>query len=173
MTKKRLIILVTIIVFLVVPLVSFIIYSAFFTPPEQIGKEIKYVDKDTGEEVSTFEGVSPERDGNTSVLLLGMGPLNDDLLKTHFIFVKEQIDTYSKTRLNSAFDKIALLPAGYTQDDDGTITGNLRLGIDDQNIVPITIYSSLITGDVRVVIGDPQNKFGGQYDSGTTTFYAD
>lgn len=173
MTRNRLIVLIIIIAFLVLPLLSFIVYSAFFKPPEQIGKEITYVDKDTGENVQTFEGVNPENDGNPSIVMLGLEPLNNDLVKSHFIFVKEQIDTYSTTRLNNRFDTIALLPSGYSKAEDGTITGNLRLGKDDQNIVHITIYSSIYTGEVRVVIGDPQNKFGGEYDSGTTTFYAD
>jgi hypothetical protein len=170
--SRRKIIILLLLIFVVLPLVSFGLYLIFGGGKSNTtGQEVTYIDKDTEEQVSTFEGVNKESVGNTEVLLLGLTPLNNDLLKFQYNFVREQIGEYAKVRLNNTYDIIALLPESY-RNNKGVISGLLRLGKEGNTTVPITITSSN-RGDVRVIIDDPENKFGGQYDSGMVSFYGD
>lgn len=170
--SRRKIIIILLLVFVALPLVSFGLYLIFSERGSNTtGQEVIYIDKDTNEQVSTFEGVNEESVGNTEVLLLGMTPLNNDLLKFQYNFVREQIGEYAKNRLNNAYDTIALLPESY-RNHKGVISGSLRLGKEGSTTVPITI-KYFDTGDIQVIIDDPENKFGGKYDSGLTSFYGD
>jgi len=164
MTRRKLII-IFLIIFLVLPLIAFVIFAAFFKP-DSTGQETAYKDKDTGETVSTFSGVEPEQEGNPDILILGLTPLSTDILRAHFVFIKDSINDYSNERLKGAYDTVALLPEGYTNDENGNITGFLRLGKEGNLTVPIHITASRFTGEARVIIEDPENRFGGQFDSG-------
>jgi len=172
MTRRRLIIIL-LLVFIVLPLISFIIYLSLNGGRATVGQEVTYKDKDTGETVSTFSGVQEESEGNPDVLILGLTELNSDVLKVHFNFIRDSINTYSNERLKGAYKVIAFLPNDYKSDGQGNISSTLRLGEEGSVTVPIKITASRYTGEVRVVIEDPENKFGGQYDSGINVFTAD
>jgi hypothetical protein len=171
--SRRKIIIFLLILFVILPLISFGLYLIFGSNRSQVtGREEVYVDKDSGETVSTFEGINPETEGNTEVLLLGITRLNEDLLKPHYSFVKEHLNIYARTRLDNKYDTLTLLSQGYTMKNE-TITGLFRLGKGGNKTVPVSITASDTTGAVRLIIDDPNNEFGGRYDSGTEIFGAD
>ena len=163
MKRRAVLIGVAVVVFVILPVVFYILYLLFWQPKSTESTVVQYTDKDTGEVVDTFTNVVPESDGNSDITILGLVKLNEDTYsRSQFLFIKNAINTYVIENLNKKYKLVALLPESYVN-TNGTITALLRLG--EEATIPITIVAR-DTGESRVTISDPENKHGGVFDTG-------
>jgi hypothetical protein len=171
--RSRIVLIVIGVIFIVIPIIGFIIYSLFFADTSrQQGTVEKYVDQDTGEVVESYSDLYGEQEEGAGVILLGLEPLANDMFYVQFNFIRDELGTYSTEKLGGRFSPIVVLPTGYSHEGRGNISGSLRLGEGDENIVPFEILA-LENGTTRLIVRDPDGKYGGEYDSGIKVFVAD
>jgi len=173
MTKKRIVIILSIIAFGTLILIS-IYYATHKEDPSQAylkdAVQITH-DIDTGELITVDPNLTSQTEGTRTVAILGVNKLvEENVLQEQISFVKDKLNEFSKQRLQNKYDTITIRPEGLVNNDD-VITTTIRLG-QSEEILPITITASRF-GPTRIVIEDPSNKYGGQYDSGEVVFGAD
>lgn len=130
------------------------------------------VDRDTGESaVLDDPNLSDQATEDKGVVIFGLEELAvKGVLRVQLVYIKEKIAEYASSRLKGAFESVTVRPQDL-KEKDGVFTSSLRLGQTDE-LVPIVITADF-SGRTRVVINDPQNKYGGTYDSGVKVFTAD
>lgn len=171
MRDRRTLAIILVLVFVVVPVIVFILYLLFWQPKSPEVVLTQYTDKDTGEVIDSYSNIYPEKYGNSSINILGLVKLNQDTYsREQFLFIKDSIVQYGTENLKGKYSLLVVLPEPYVN-NGGNITTRLRLGEGDES-VPITV-TALSSGETRVVITDPENKYGGSYDSGVFTVLAD
>lgn len=170
MINRRLVIIILIGVFVVVPLVLFGLYEAFWKGSSSGNQNpVVVTDRDTGEQVTFDPNKAPDTDGTPGISILGISQFYDDnLIPSQIKFFQDQVGAYSKNSLKSKYSTITVVPEFYVNDGKGTITGKLRLGQGD-DLVPFT-FTAKNTGETQLIIQDSANKYGGNFDSGLTTF---
>jgi len=169
MINRRLLIIIGVIVFLVAPLVLFGLYEAFWKGDSGSSQAAVVVtDKDTGEQVVLDPNRGPDTDGTAGVTILGAQPLSDDVLPEQVDFFKTQVGDYWTNTLKKKFSTLTVVPEDYKNDGNGTITGKLRLGQGDDFVS--FVFTAKDSGETELVITDDAHKYGGDFDSGLTTF---
>ncbi|HJM04486.1 MAG TPA: hypothetical protein QF549_02535 [Candidatus Saccharimonadaceae bacterium] len=129
------------------------------------------IDQDTGERLIDDPHLVDQTVEGETIILLGSEPLIESgIFNSQLIIVREELTKFVNTRLNGEYSSITLRPQELVT-EDGVTSGTIRLGSGDI-ILPITI-TSLVTGETRVVIEDPENSFGGNFDSGEILVYGD
>lgn len=129
------------------------------------------VDQDTGETVVDDPNLTPHPDGNTGVTLLGLeGVVKQGILDGQLQFIKEELARFYSERLNDTYKTLTIRPQELTK-TNSVITSKLRLG-DSNILLPIEI-TAFNDGQTRLIIRDPSNQVGGDFDSGDVTFYGD
>jgi len=174
MTRKR----IVIISLIVLAIIGLIIWAIAATQPKEdpsqnyLKDAVTFtVDEDTGERVSDDPNLTDQSTDNRTVIVLGIEELiNRNIVNAQIDYVKDTLNTYSKERLKNAYETITIRPQGLTY-TDGVITTTIRLG-QTETVLPISM-TLINTGETRVVVSDPDNKFGGTFDSGGTNLSAD
>ena len=173
MTKKRIIIIVSVILLVGIIAIA-VYYSSHKEDPTQayLKDAVKIThDIDTGELVTEDPNLANQTEDNRTIVILGIDKLvEENVLQEQINFVKDKLNEFSKQRLKNAYSTITIRPEGLVNNDD-VITTTIRLGQSNE-ILPITITASRF-GSTRIVIQDPDNKHGGQYDSGEVVFGAE
>jgi len=174
MNRKR----IVIISLIVLAIIGLIIWAIVATQPKEdpsqnyLKDAVTFtVDEDTGERVSDDPNLTDQSTDNRVVIILGVEELvSRDIVNAQIDYVKDTLNTYSKERLKNAYETITIRPQGLTY-ADGVITTTIRLG-QTETVLPISM-TLINTGETRVVVSDPDNKFGGTFDSGETNLSAD
>lgn len=129
------------------------------------------VDKDTGERLTNDPNLSGQTEEASAVTVLGV----EELVRLRIVdkqidFAKEKIRAFSKERLGDKFATITIRPQGLTYENNILVT-TIRLGQGDE-LLPI-LFTASPFGETRLVINDPENKYGGIYDTGEVVFGAE
>jgi hypothetical protein len=172
MINRRLVIIILVGVFVVVPLVLFGLYEAFWKGGSSSSQNpVVITDKDTGEQVVFDPNKAPDTDGTAGVTILGAQQLYDGVVPQQASFFQAQVGDYWAGVLKKQYQTLTIVPDGYNNDGNGTITGRLRLG--QGNAFVSFVFTAKNTGETELVITDDSHKYGGNFDSGLTTFGAD
>ena len=174
MNRKKVLIIVGVIL-LIVAIIAIIVKT---TTPKEDPKQAYLksaiqttIDKDTGAKITSDPNLGPQSEEARSVTILGMEPvIKAGALGEQVDFIKDAINTFSEKQLKSKYKTITIRPQDLVTTDGVTLT-SIRLGQSDE-ILPITITAKN-TGETQVVVDDPENKYGGKYDSGLNVFSAD
>ena len=173
MDRKRKIIIIVTIAVLAVALIIAIIFKAI-SPTEDpkkayLDSAIKTtIDKDTGDQITVDPNLGPQTDEARTVTILGMEAIVRTIyLSDQINYIKDAINTFSKERLDNKYETITIRPQDLLT-NEGVTTTTIRLGQSDE-ILPIKIIANDI-GETQVIISDPQNKYGGIYESKFTVF---
>ncbi len=174
--KRRRIIIILVIVLFVLPLV---LIGLFYSAQRQ-GSPEKYIeehairftrDVDTKEVIQSDPNKTPEGSGNAGVVVLGLEELvKNGVLPLQMIAIREAFGEFAKERLDGKYDSITVRPQDMTI-QNGVFTTTLRVGQTD-TLLPLTITAKN-TGETSIYIDDPANEFGGPYDSGIKNITAD
>lgn len=170
--RTRLIVILILAFFVIVPIIIFAIIKAGEEKPLPI---TEVTDKDTGQVVTYDPNIQPERQASDiSVITLGLEPLvKANLPDVQLTAVRELFDEFSKERLNSQFKTVTIRPGGLAITDD-RISSTLRLGETDEALAfefKMTPYKG--GRGMYLVVKDPQNKHGGDYRSETKLLFVD
>lgn len=128
----------------------------------------KVVDQCTDATGTTTPNQGPEKYNSSGNVRLSNSRaiLDNGATQAQYQKVQDIIGDYSKTKLDNKYQNLAIVP-GTFKANHGVMTAKLCLG-QKSNSVDLTIKLSQLVY-VEVIIKDPLEKNGGDYDSGQVT----